>query len=347
LLQYTLKKIGLFFITLIGVSIVAFSLIRMVPGDPVLMMLGERGTSQENYNEMKSNLGLDKPYLTQYFFYVKNAMQGDLGESVVSNQSVTSEFFSRFPATLELSFVALIFAIIVGLPLGIIAALKRNTVFDYTFMGISLVGYSMPIFWWGLILILVASVNIFDLPLLGWTPVSGRISPMFDIDPRTGFLFIDVWFSDEKWPAFIDALKHVILPAIAMGTIPLAVIARMTRSSLLEVLGEDYIRTAKAKGLSLFRVVIFHGLRNALIPIVTVIGLSFGTVIKGAILTETIFSWPGIGKWLVNSVTSLDYPVIQGGILLIAVAVVIVNLIVDFTYLIIDPKLRDAHARKN
>ncbi len=347
MLQYTLKKIGLFFITLIGVSIVAFSLIRMVPGDPVLMMLGERGTTQENYNEMKSNLGLDKPYLTQYFLYVKNAVQGDLGESVVSNQSVTEEFFARFPATLELSFVALLFAIIVGLPLGIIAALKRNTFFDYTFMGVSLVGYSMPIFWWGLILILVCSVNIFNLPLLGWTPVSGRISPMFDIDPRTGFLFIDVWFSTEKWPAFIDALKHVILPAIAMGTIPLAVIARMTRSSLLEVLGEDYIRTAKAKGLSMFRVVIFHGLRNALIPIVTVIGLSFGTVIKGAILTETIFSWPGIGKWLVNSVTSLDYPVIQGGILLIAIAVVIVNLLVDFTYLIIDPKLRDAHARKN
>lgn len=311
------------------------------------MMLGERGASEESYAEMKSNLGLDKPYVTQYFLYVKNAVQGDLGSSVVSRQSVTEEFFSRFPATLELSLMAMLFAIFIGLPLGIIAALKRNTVFDYTFMGISLVGYSMPIFWWGLILILVSSVNIFDLPFFGWTPVSGRISPIFDIDAKTGFLFIDVWFSDEKWPAFWDAFKHVILPAVAMGTIPLAVIARMTRSSLLEVLGEDYIRTAKAKGLSLFRVVIFHGLRNALIPIVTVIGLSFGTVIKGAILTETIFSWPGIGKWLVHSVTSLDYPVIQGGILLIAVAVVIVNLVVDFTYLIIDPKLRDAHARKN
>jgi len=319
----------------------------MVPGDPVMMMLGERGTSEESYKEMKSTLGLDKPYLTQYFLYVKNAVTGDLGNSVVSKQPVSDEFFARFPATLELSFVALLFAILVGLPLGVIAAVKRNTFFDYTFMGISLIGYSMPIFWWGLILILVCSVNIFDIPFFGWTPVSGRISPLFEIDSKTGFLFIDVWFSPDSWKAFIDAFKHIILPAIAMGTIPLAMIARMTRSSLLEVLGEDYIRTAKAKGLSFFRVVVIHGLRNALIPIVTVIGLSFGMVIKGAILTETIFSWPGIGKWLVNSVTSLDYPVIQGGVLLIAIAVVTVNLLVDFTYLIIDPKLRDAHARKS
>ncbi len=319
----------------------------MVPGDPVIMMLGERGASPESYAQMKANLGLDQPYVTQYGLYVWRALHGDLGMSIVSKQSVLSEFFARFPATLELSFVALIFAIIVGLPLGIIAAVKRNHILDHLFMGVSLVGYSMPIFWWGLILIIVASVNIFHLPFLGWTPVSGRISPFFDIDPRTGFLFIDVWFSPEPWAAFWDAFKHILLPAIAMGTIPLAMIARMTRSSLLEVLGEDYIRTAKAKGLSAVRVVMVHGLRNALIPIVTVIGLSFGTVIKGAILTETIFSWPGIGKWLVNSVTSLDYPVIQGGVLLIAMAVVLVNLVVDFTYLWIDPKLRDAHARKN
>lgn len=334
-------------VTFVGVTIVAFSLIRLVPGDPVLMLLGERGASPESYAAMKATLGLDKSYIQQYFIYVWNALHGNLGMSVVSKQPVIDEFFSRFPATLELSFVALMFAIVVGLPLGIIAAVKRNTVFDYAFMGVSLVGYSMPIFWWGLILIIVCSVNIFHLPFFGWTPVSGRISPLFEVDAKTGFLFLDVWFSAEPWKAFIDALKHIILPAIAMGTIPLAVIARMTRSSLLEVLGEDYVRTAKAKGLSSRRVIIVHGLRNALIPIVTVIGLSFGTVIKGAILTETIFSWPGIGRWLVNSVTSLDYPVIQGGILLIAMAVVLVNLAVDFAYLLIDPKLRDAHARKN
>lgn len=311
------------------------------------MLLGERGVSPEAYAEMKATLGLDRPYITQYFLYVWNALHGDLGISVVSKQPVLHEFISRFPATIELSIVSMIFAIAVGLPLGIVAAMKRNTVLDYSFMGISLVGYSMPIFWWGLILIVISSVNIFHLPFLGWTPVSGRISPLFDVDAKTGFMFLDVWFSSEPWDSFVNAVKHVILPAIAMGTIPLAVIARMTRSSLLEVLGEDYIRTAKAKGLSIIRVVFVHGLRNALIPIVTVVGLSFGTVIKGAILTETIFSWPGVGKWLLQSVTSLDYPVIQGGILLISFAVVVVNLLVDLMYLLIDPRLRDAHARKN
>lgn len=345
--QYLLKKLGLFAITFVGITIVAFSLIRLVPGDPVLMMLGERGVSPEAYAEMKATLGLDRPYITQYFLYVWNALHGDLGFSVVSKQPVIHEFFSRFPATIELSVVSMLFAIFIGLPLGIVAAMKRNSFLDYSFMGISLVGYSMPIFWWGLILIVISSVNIFHIPFLGWTPVSGRISPLFDIDPKTGFLFLDVWFSDEPWQSFVDAVKHIILPAIAMGTIPLAVIARMTRSSLLEVLGEDYIRTAKAKGLSLFRVIFVHGLRNAMIPIVTVVGLSFGTVIKGAILTETIFSWPGVGKWLLQSVTALDYPVIQGGILLISFAVVVINLLVDLMYLVIDPKLRDARARKN
>ncbi|MEZ4846667.1 MAG: ABC transporter permease subunit [Bdellovibrionota bacterium] len=345
MIRYSLKKLALLAITFLGLSIVAFSLIRMVPGDPVLMMLGERGASPESYAEMKATLGLDQPYIKQFGLFIWHAVHGDLGNSIVSNQSVVREFFDRFPATLELSVVALLFAMMVGLPLGIIAAIKRNTFFDYAFMGVSLVGYSMPIFWWGLILILVASVNVFDLPFFGWTPVSGRISPMFEIDSVTGFLFIDVWFSKDSWAAFWDALKHVLLPAIAMGTIPLAVIARMTRSSLLEVLGEDYIRTAKAKGLSTRRVIMVHALRNAMIPIVTVIGLSFGMVIKGAILTETIFSWPGIGRWLVNSVTSLDYPVIQGGVLLIGMAIVVVNLIVDLAYLWIDPKLRDAHDR--
>jgi dipeptide transport system permease protein len=345
--SFLLKKGLLFLITLIGITIVSFSLIRLVPGDPVLVMLGERGASPEVYAEMKANLGLDKPYIVQYGLYVWNALHGNLGLSVLSKQPVITEFMSRYPATLELGVVAMLFALLVGLPLGIMAAVKRNSFFDYTFMGISLIGYSMPIFWWGLILIIVCSVNIFNLPFLGWTPVSGRISPLFEIDTHTGFLFIDVWFSPDRWPAFWDAFKHILLPATALGTIPLAVIARMTRSSLLEVLGEDYIRTAKAKGLPLFQVVFVHALRNALIPIVTVIGLSFGTIITGAILTETIFSWPGVGKWLVLSVTSLDYPVIQGGILLIALIVMIVNLLVDLLYVVTDPKLRESSARKN
>jgi dipeptide transport system permease protein len=334
------KKVFMLMITFIGVTIVAFSLIRMVPGDPVLVMLGERGASPEVYAEMQATLGLDQPFLSQYFLYVKNALSGDLGQSIISKEPVLKEFMDRYPATLELGIAALLFAILLGLPLGVMAAVKKNSWFDFAFMGASLVGYSMPIFWWGLILILLSSVNVLDIPFLGWTPVSGRISPLFDVEMKTGFLLIDSWFSDEPRQAFISAAKHILLPAIAMGTIPLAMIARMTRSSLLEVLGEDYVRTAKAKGVSRFRVVVVHALRNALIPIVTVIGLSFGSIVTGAILTETIFSWPGIGKWLVRSVTSLDYPVIQGGILLIAMAIVLVNLLVDLIYRWVDPKLR-------
>lgn len=214
------------------------------------------------------------------------------------------------------------------------AAVKRNSPFDYLVMGGALVGYSMPIFWWGLVLILIFSVT------LGWTPVSGRISVMYDIDPRTGFMLLDTWLSGEGWLSFKSALAHLVLPTIVLGTIPLAAVARMTRSSLLEVLREDYIRTARAKGLSFYGVVVVHALRNALIPIITVVGLMVGAVLTGAILTETIFSWPGIGKWLVNSVTARDYPVIQGGVLLISLVVIAVNLIVDVLYQVVNPLMR-------
>ncbi|HTL12895.1 MAG TPA: ABC transporter permease subunit, partial [Bdellovibrionota bacterium] len=206
---------------------------------------------------------------------------------------------------------------------------------DYSVMGASLIGYSMPIFWWGLLLIMVFSVK------LGWTPVSGRIGVEYDLAPITGLLLIDTLISkDGGWEAWVSAAKHLILPATVLGTIPLAVIARMTRSSLLEVLGEDYVRTARAKGLSRGRVVWVHALRNALIPVITVIGLLFGSIITGAILTETIFSWPGIGKWLVKSVTSRDYPVIQGGVLLIAGMIVTINLAVDVLYALVNPRMR-------
>lgn len=321
--------------TFVGISIVAFGLIRMVPGDPVLLLLGERGGNPELYAEMRANLGLDLPFWKQYLHFIWNALHGNFGNSIVSKIPVWEEFIARFPATLELSVVGLTWAVALGIPLGIIAAMKRNTFLDYGVMGVSLLGYSMPIFWWGLILILLFSVT------LGWTPVSGRLSPMFDVPAVTGFLLIDALKSEAGWEAFWNALKHLILPSLVLGTIPLAVIARMTRSSLLEVLSEDYIRTAKAKGLHPIRVVSIHALRNALIPVITVIGLLFGTLITGAILTETIFSWPGIGKWIVASVTSRDYPVIQGGILLIASLVVFVNLTVDFLYAIINPRIRD------
>ena len=320
--------------TLIGVSIIAFSLIRLVPGDPVMLLLGERGASPEVYQEMQKNLGLDRPLIDQYLSFVGNALQGNLGLSIYSKRPVWEEFKDRFPATVELGMFGMLWAVLVGIPIGLMAAVKRNRPLDYLVMGGALVGYSMPIFWWGLILIMVFSVS------LGWTPVSGRISVLFDVDPVTGFLLVDTWFSSEAWAAFKNSLAHLILPSIVLGTIPLAAVARMTRSSLLEVLCEDYIRTAKAKGLGTYGVLVIHALRNALIPIITVIGLMVGSVLTGAILTETIFSWPGIGKWLVNSVTARDYPVIQGGVLLISVIIIAVNLVVDVLYQKVNPMMR-------
>lgn len=337
--RFLLKRLKDLIPTLVGVSLLSFFVIRLVPGDPVMLLLGERGADPKVYQEMKKELGLDRPLFIQYASFIGQTLKGDLGKSIISKRSVTEEFFSRFPATLELGLAALFFATMIGIPLGIIAALKRNSFFDYLLMGGSLVGYSMPIFWWGLILIIVFSVG------LGVTPVSGRIDVLYEVKTLTGFYLIDTLIdrdliSEEGLSPFFSALNHLILPAIAMGTIPLAVLARMTRSSMLEVLGEDYIRTAKAKGLPYKKIILIHGLRNALIPIVTVLGLMFGSIITGAILTETIFSWPGIGKWLVASINARDYPVIQGGVLFIATMVVFINLSVDFIYSVINPKMR-------
>ncbi len=227
----------------------------------------------------------------------------------------------------------MIFAVVLGLPAGVIAAVNRGKFFDRALMSSALVGYSMPIFWWALLLIIVFSGN------LGWTPVSGRIDLLYYFPSVTGFMLIDSLLSVQSG-AFGSAVRHLILPTIVLGTIPLAVIARQTRSAMLEVLGEDYIRTARAKGLSPARINGLHALRNALIPVVTVIGLSVGTLLAGAILTETIFSWPGIGKWMVDSIFRRDHPVVQGGLLMIAVIVMLVNLLVDVLYGIINPKIR-------
>lgn len=335
MLKFFLKKFSIIIPTFIGITILSFGLIRLIPGDPVTVLLGERGGSPEVVQELRKNLGLDLPLYRQYFRFVGNVFQGDLGISSISKRPVWQEFWDRFPATIELGMIALFWSILIGLPLGIIAALKKNSFFDYFIMGTSLLGYSMPIFWWGLILIIFFSIN------LGLTPVSGRMSFLFDIEPITGFMLIDSWMGEDGGlEAFLSALKHLILPAVVLGTIPMATISRMTRSSMLEVLGEDYIRTAKARGLSPFKTIGVHALRNALIPVITVIGVMFGTILTGAILTESIFSWPGIGKWMVHSVSNRDYPVIQAGILLIACMVMLVNLTVDLIYLVINPKIR-------
>ena len=333
MLAFVARRLALIIPTFVGVTLIAFALIRLIPGDPVENLSGERGMDPARRERLLHEFGLDRPLPVQYAEYVGQVLRGDLGTSLTTHEPVLQEFLTLFPATVELAFFALLFAVVVGLPAGIVAALKRNTVADYAVMGVSLAGYSMPIFWWALLLILFFSVH------LGWTPVSGRIAVQFDVPAVTGFMLVDALRSGEPG-AFRSAVSHLILPAIALGTIPLAVIARMTRSSMLEVLREDYVRTVRAKGLSRWRVVVVHALRNALIPVITVIGLQVGLLLSGAILTETIFSWPGIGNWLIHGVQSRDYPVVQGGILLVATIVIAVNLVVDTLYGIVNPRIR-------
>ena len=333
MLRYILSRLLTFLPTFFGVTLISFAFIRLLPGDPIVVMAGERGVTPERYQELIQQFGFDKPLIVQYFDFLSGVMHGDLGQSFVTKKPVWDEFFALFPATLELSICAMIFAVVLGLPAGVIAAVNRGKFLDRSLMSAALVGYSMPIFWWALLLIIVVS------GWLGWTPVSGRMSLMYYFPTPTGFMLIDSLLSGQKG-AFGAAISHLILPTIVLGTIPLAVIARQTRSAMLEVLGEDYIRTARAKGLSPFGVNGVHALRNALIPVITVIGLSVGTLLAGAILTETIFSWPGIGKWMVDSIFRRDYPVVQGGLLLIAVMVMIVNLTVDMLYGFINPKIR-------
>ncbi len=330
---FILRRLGLLIPTFIGVSLVAFFFIRLLPGDPVLLLAGERGISPERYAELMHRFGFDLPLWKQFIYYFTDLLHGDFGTSISTKKPIFTEFFTLFPATLELSICAVIFAVVLGVPAGVIAAVKRNSWFDHTAMATALVGYSMPIFWWALLLIIVFS------GMLGWTPVSGRISLLFFFPKVTGFMLIDSLLSG-KAGAFQSAVSHLILPTIVLGTIPLAVIARQTRSAMLEVLGEDYIRTAKAKGLSPFRVVAVHALRNALIPVITTIGLQIGVLMAGAILTETIFSWPGIGKWMVDSIFRRDYPAVQGGLVLIALIVMGVNLVVDMLYGLVNPKIR-------
>ena len=333
MLRFLLSRVTLIIPTFIGMTLLAFFLIRVVPGDPIETMAGERGIDPARHAALLKEYGLDRPVLVQYGIYIGRVLSGDLGKSMITQEPVLNEFFALFPATIELATCAIIFALIIGIPAGMLAAVRRNSVFDHGVMGVSLTGYSMPIFWWGLLLILLFSVQ------LGWTPVSGRISVRYFIEPVTGFLTIDALLSGEKG-AFKSAVSHLIRPLMVLGTNPLAIIARMTRSAMLEVLGEDYIRTARAKGLSNVRVIALHAFRNALIPVITVIGLQVGVLFTGAILTETIFSWPGVGKWLIEAINRRDYPVLQGGLLMLGVVVMMVNLLVDVTYGIINPRIR-------
>ena len=331
---YFLRRLALTIPTFVALMFLTFVAIRLVPGDPVEVRVGERGISPERLAAFRHQLGLDQPVWKQFLDYVWQILHGDFGVSVSTQQKVLTEFFTLFPATVELSFFAMMFAVLIGVPAGAVAAVKRGGFFDQTLMTISLFGYSMPIFWWGLLLIMFVSVQ------LNLTPVAGRIDfQNYYFDQPTGFMLIDAALSDQPG-AVKDALSHLLLPAIVLGTVPLGVIARMTRSSMLEVLSEDYVRTARAKGLSPFRVIGVHALRNALLPVVTVIGLSVSSLLAGAVLTETIFSWPGVGHWLIDLISRRDYPALQGGVMLVSTVVILVNLVVDVLYGAINPRIR-------
>ncbi len=317
---------------LIGASIIVFLLIHLIPGGPEAALLGER-MSDENVARIRENLGLDKPLYEQYFIYVGKLLQGDMGHSIAGNIPIAGELKQRFPATMELAIYALVLAVIVAIPLGVVSAVKRGSWIDtFTMIG-SLIGISMPIFWLGLLLLWIFGVQ------LGWLPFIGRLSTNVEIETITGLHTIDAILTGN-WSALGDAAKHLILPALTLSTIPIAIIARITRSAMLEVLHMDYIRTARAKGLQESVVIRRHALRNALLPVVTIVGLQFGSLLAGAVLTETIFSWPGIGRWLFNSIVGRDYPIVQSVTLAITMIFVVVNLLVDLSYAWLNPRIR-------
>lgn len=328
---YITKRVLMLLPVLLGVSILAFSLIRLAPGDPALTISGLHASPQV-ISAIREKYGLDKPLSTQYWIWLKQILHGDLGRSIVSNEYVTKEILERFPNTIELTMLAMIFAVVIGSIAGITSASRQYSVFDYSFMGVALFGLSMPVFWLGIMLMMIFGVY------LRWLPISGRISMMISFQRITGFYLLDSLITGN-FTAFISSLRHLILPSVALSTIPMATIARVTRSSMLEVLRQDFIRTERAKGLSERMVIYKHAVRNAMIPVITVIGLNFGLLLAGAILTETVFSWPGIGRYVVDAVNMRDYPVVQGCVLFFALMFVIVNLITDIVYVYIDPRI--------
>jgi peptide/nickel transport system permease protein len=332
MLAYIIRRFFIMIPTLLGVTFIVFLMLHFTPGDPAELLMGERA-SEEALQAIREHLGLNEPLYVQYGLFLKQLMKGDLGETIWTRQDVWIEIKQRFPATIELSLVALFISCVFGMILGIISATKQYSIFDYLSMLGALAGVSMPIFWLGLVFMLIFSLN------LGWLPMSGRLSVGIELETITNFYVLDAILTGN-WAAFKDVLWHIIMPAFTLSTIPTAIIARMTRSSMLEVLRQDYIKTAKAKGLSEFKVVFKHALRNALIPVVTTIGLQFGVLLCGAILTETIFAWPGVGKWIYNAVMQRDYMVIRGGTLFLASIFIVINLFVDVLYAVINPRIK-------
>ena len=331
--KFIIRRLLLLIPILLGLTLLIFVFTRLLPGDPATTILGERATP-ENLALVRESLGLDRPLHEQYLQYMGGLLTGDLGRSFITNRDVVDDFLQRFPATIELSVAALVFAIAAGIPLGVYTAKRRGTWVDAGGTILSLIGISIPIFFLGLMLKWVFAIQF---PIL---PDSGRIDLIEYFIPNvTNFMTIDALLAGEPG-GFVDALRHLVLPALALGTIPLAVIMRITRASVIDVLNEDYVRTAHAKGLRNRVVDGRHILRNALLPVVTVIGLQTGLLLGGAILTETIFTWGGVGRWIYDAVTARDYQIIQSGVLMLALIFVFVNLIVDISYAFINPRIR-------
>jgi peptide/nickel transport system permease protein len=333
MLKFVVRRLLLLIPILLGLSILVFLWIRALPGSPADALLGERATAQQRA-AIEEQYGLNEPIHEQYFRYFQQTfIDRDFGNSVTSRRAITDEFRDRLPATIELAVGAMLFSIIFGIPLGFLAAKKYGSIFDHGSLVASLIGISIPIFFLAIVLKYIFAVK------LGWLPSVGRSDVLVQAEHPTNFYVLDAIIT-LNWEAFVDAIKHLILPAIALGTIPLAVITRITRASVLDVQNEDYVRTARAKGVAPTAVDRRHILRNALLPISTIIGLQTGLLLSGAVLTETVFAWPGLGTWLVDAIAARNYPVLQGGILFIAIIFVLVNLVVDVSYAFINPRIR-------
>lgn len=332
MIKYIIKRILMLIPVLIGVSIIVFLIMRVFSPDPAPIVLGQHATA-ETVEKWREANGLNSPVYVQYFNFIKGAVMGDFGTSYYTKSPVMKEIMSRFPATIELAIAAIILASIFGILIGSISAVKKNSIFDHSGMVLALIGVSMPIFWLGILLIILFS------GILHILPSGSRIDPLLQPYGGTGFYLIDTLVSGD-FEAFFDALKHLVLPALALGMYSMAIITRMTRSSMLETMNQDYIRTAKAKGVNERRVIVHHGLRNAMIPVTTVIGLQLGSLLGGAVLTETVFSWPGIGHYTVECILKSDFPVVQGVVLLIACIFVLINLVVDIIYAFLDPRIK-------
>ena len=331
-LGYISRRLFHLLLIMVGVSVLVFLMLRMIPGDPARLLLGEYASPDE-LARLRTQLGLDQSYLTQYAIYIKNLVQGDFGKSVRTGAPIVNEIGVRLLATIELSMAAMLIATILGIAAGVVSSVKQYSIFDYGSMFLALIGVSMPIFWLGLMLMYLLSVKF---PIL---PMMGRITMGLEAPPVTGLVVIDTLIAGQLG-GFFDSLRHLILPSFTLATIPMAIVARITRSSMLEVLNKDYVRTARAKGLDEMIVILRHALRNAFLPVVTVLGLNLGLLLGGAVLTETIFSWPGLGRYVVDSLMARDYAAVQSCILIFAVVMALINLFVDLVYVILDPRIR-------